>query len=84
MSSSSVSSASRSDSSATTESEGTGLVMRTGEPALYAEITDELLVESTFDEDHLETLRQLDGRLTHHGRGRLCWRDDRCGRQRFR
>jgi len=43
----------------TTESEGTGLVMRTGEPALYAEITDELLVESTFDEDHLETLRQL-------------------------
>jgi len=43
----------------TTESEGTGLVMRTGEPALYAEITDELLVESTFDDDHLETLRQL-------------------------
>ena len=43
----------------TTESEGTGLVMRTGEPARYAEITDELLVESTFDEDHLETLRQL-------------------------
>jgi PAS domain S-box-containing protein len=43
----------------TTESEGTGLVMRTGEPALYAEITDELLVESTFDEEHLETLRQL-------------------------
>jgi PAS domain S-box-containing protein len=42
-----------------TESEGTGLVMRTGAPALYAEITDELLVESTFDEDHLETLRQL-------------------------
>ncbi|MDX6518876.1 MAG: hypothetical protein QOF50_1722, partial [Gaiellaceae bacterium] len=43
----------------TTEQEGTGLVMRTGEPALYAEITDELLVESTFDEEHLETLRQL-------------------------
>jgi PAS domain S-box-containing protein len=43
----------------TTEREGTGLVMRTGEPALYSEITDELLVESTFDDDHLETLRQL-------------------------
>ncbi|MDQ5822166.1 MAG: GAF domain-containing protein [Actinomycetota bacterium] len=42
-----------------TESEGTGLVMRTGEPVLYPEITDELLVESTFDEEHLETLRQL-------------------------
>ncbi len=43
----------------TTDSEGTGLVMRTGEPALYAEVTDELLVESAFDDDHLETLRQL-------------------------
>ncbi len=41
------------------EPEGTGRVVRTGEPVLYREVTDELLAGSTRDADHLEVLRQL-------------------------
>jgi PAS domain S-box-containing protein len=41
------------------EREGTGKVMQSGKPALYHVIEDELLVESTHNAEHLETLRQL-------------------------
>src|SRR6266542_4089289 len=41
------------------EPEGTGRVVRTGEPVLYRRITDELLRSSTVNEDHYETLKQL-------------------------
>src|SRR6266536_639459 len=41
------------------EPEGPGRVIRTGEPALYRRITDELLRSSTMNEEHYETLKQL-------------------------
>ncbi|HZC29364.1 MAG TPA: ATP-binding protein, partial [Gaiellaceae bacterium] len=41
------------------EPEGTGRVVRTGEPILYPEISDEFLRGSTRDEEHFEVLRQL-------------------------
>ena len=41
------------------EPEGTGRVVRTGEPILYREITDELLRRSTRDNEHYEVLRHL-------------------------
>jgi PAS domain S-box-containing protein len=41
------------------EPEGTGRVVRTGEPVLYRRITDELLRSSTMNEEHYETLKQL-------------------------
>jgi PAS domain S-box-containing protein len=41
------------------EPEGTGLVVRTGEAALYRTISDELLASSTKDAMHHEVLRQL-------------------------
>ena len=39
--------------------EGVPLVLRTGEPLLFPEISDELLVEGTTDEDHLRLAREL-------------------------
>lgn len=39
--------------------QGLGKVMRTGEPELYPEIPDELLVEGAVDEEHLRLLREL-------------------------
>ena len=41
------------------EPEGTARVVRTGEPALYRRIPDELLRSSTLNEEHYETLKQL-------------------------
>ena len=41
------------------EPEGTGRVVRTGEPILYREISDELLRWSTRDAAHYEVLKQL-------------------------
>jgi signal transduction histidine kinase len=41
------------------EPEGTARVIRTREPALYHQISDELLVTSTHNEEHLDVLRQL-------------------------
>jgi PAS domain S-box-containing protein len=41
------------------EPEGTGRVVRTGEPVLYRRISDELLRSSTMNEEHYETLKQL-------------------------
>ncbi len=38
---------------------GIGLVMRTGEPLHYPEITDELLVRTAIDERHLDLLRAV-------------------------
>jgi len=39
--------------------DGVPLVLRTGEPLLFPEISDELLVEGTTDEDHLRLAREL-------------------------
>jgi PAS domain S-box-containing protein len=39
--------------------QGLGLVLRTGEPLLYPEIPDELLVEAALDDRHLELLRSV-------------------------
>ncbi|MCW3032134.1 MAG: domain S-box protein [Solirubrobacterales bacterium] len=39
--------------------QGVGLVLRTSEPALYNEITDELLVGAAVDEEHLRLLRAV-------------------------
>jgi PAS domain S-box-containing protein len=39
--------------------QGLGLVLRTGRPALYPEISDELLVEAAVNERHLDLLRQV-------------------------
>jgi serine phosphatase RsbU (regulator of sigma subunit) len=39
--------------------QGLGLVLRTGAPAIYPEITDELLIEGAVDERHLELLRTV-------------------------
>jgi serine phosphatase RsbU (regulator of sigma subunit) len=39
--------------------EGLGRVVRTGEPALYNDIPDELLSEAAVDEEHLALLREL-------------------------
>jgi PAS domain S-box-containing protein len=39
--------------------QGLGLVRRTGEPVLYNEIPDELLVEAALDEEHLALLREV-------------------------
>jgi PAS domain S-box-containing protein len=39
--------------------QGMGLVVRTGEPLLYADISDEMLVEAAVDERHLELLRAV-------------------------
>ncbi|MCW3067919.1 MAG: domain S-box protein [Solirubrobacterales bacterium] len=39
--------------------QGLGLVLRTGEPLLYKEIPDELLVEAAVDEEHLGLLRAV-------------------------
>jgi serine phosphatase RsbU (regulator of sigma subunit) len=36
-----------------------GLVVRTGEPLLYSEIPDEMLVEAAADDRHLELLREV-------------------------
>jgi PAS domain S-box-containing protein len=41
------------------EAEGPARVVRTGKPALYRTISDELLVSSTKDEGHYEVLRAL-------------------------
>jgi PAS domain S-box-containing protein len=41
------------------EPEGTGRVVRTGEPVLYRRVTDELLRSSTMNAEHYETLTQL-------------------------
>jgi PAS domain S-box-containing protein len=41
------------------EPEGTGRVVRTGEPVLYRRISDELLQSSTMNEEHYETLKHL-------------------------
>ncbi len=41
------------------EPEGTGRVVRTGQPLLYARVTDDLLAASTSGEEHLEVLREL-------------------------
>ncbi len=38
---------------------GLGLVLRTGEPLLYPEIGDEMLVETALDERHLKLLRSV-------------------------
>jgi PAS domain S-box-containing protein len=38
---------------------GIGLVVRTGEPLLYSDISDEMLVEAAVDERHLELLRAV-------------------------
>lgn len=39
--------------------QGMGLVVRTGEPLLYPEISDEMLVEAALDDRHLELLRAV-------------------------
>jgi len=39
--------------------QGLGLVLRTGQPVLYPEITDEMLVAGAVDERHLELLRAV-------------------------
>ncbi len=39
--------------------QGLGRVLRTGEPALYGEITDEMLVAAAVDEEHLRLLRAV-------------------------
>jgi PAS domain S-box-containing protein len=39
--------------------QGLGLVRRSGEPLLYSEIPDELLVEAAADEEHLRLLRDV-------------------------
>jgi PAS domain S-box-containing protein len=39
--------------------EGLGLVLSTGEPLLYAEVPEELLVQAAIDERHLELLRAV-------------------------
>ena len=39
--------------------QGLGLVLRTGEPALYPEISDEMLVAGAADDRHLELLRAV-------------------------
>ncbi|HEX4186563.1 MAG TPA: SpoIIE family protein phosphatase [Solirubrobacteraceae bacterium] len=39
--------------------QGLGLVRRTGEPVLYNDIPDELLVEAAVDEEHLGLLREV-------------------------
>src|SRR5947209_4559159 len=39
--------------------QGLGLVRRTGEPVLYNDIPDELLMEAAVDEEHLELLRAV-------------------------
>jgi PAS domain S-box-containing protein len=39
--------------------QGLGRVLRTGEPALYDEITDDLLVAAALDEEHLRLLREV-------------------------
>jgi PAS domain S-box-containing protein len=39
--------------------QGLGLVRRTGEPVLYSDIPDELLVEAAVDEEHLGLLREV-------------------------
>ncbi|HEV2982232.1 MAG TPA: SpoIIE family protein phosphatase [Solirubrobacteraceae bacterium] len=39
--------------------QGLGLVLRTGEPLLYEEITDELLVRAARDAEHLKLLRAV-------------------------
>jgi PAS domain S-box-containing protein len=39
--------------------QGLGLVRRTGEPVLYGDIPDELLVEAAVDDEHLELLRAV-------------------------
>jgi PAS domain S-box-containing protein len=39
--------------------EGLGRVLRTGEAAIYPEITDEMLVQAAIDDRHLELLRAL-------------------------
>jgi PAS domain S-box-containing protein len=39
--------------------QGLGLVRRTGEPVLYNEIPDELLVETAIDDEHLALLRAV-------------------------
>jgi PAS domain S-box-containing protein len=41
------------------EPEGPGRVVRSGEPVLYAEVSDELIASSTQDAGHYEVLRQL-------------------------
>jgi signal transduction histidine kinase len=41
------------------EPEGTARVVRSGEPALYRRVPDELLRTSTLNEEHYETLKQL-------------------------
>lgn len=38
---------------------GLGLVFRTGEPVLYPEVTDEMLMQGAVDERHLELLRAV-------------------------
>jgi PAS domain S-box-containing protein len=39
--------------------QGLGLVRRTGEPVLYDDIPDELLVEAAIDDEHLALLREV-------------------------
>jgi len=39
--------------------QGVGRVMRTGEPELYSDIADELLVEAAVDDEHLQLLRDV-------------------------
>jgi PAS domain S-box-containing protein len=39
--------------------QGLGRVLRTGEPVIYADIADEMLVEGAVDERHLELLRAV-------------------------
>jgi PAS domain S-box-containing protein len=39
--------------------QGLGLVRRTGEPLLYTEVPDELLVAAAVDEEHLRLLREV-------------------------
>jgi serine phosphatase RsbU (regulator of sigma subunit) len=39
--------------------QGIGMVLRTGEPQLHAEITDEMLVAGGRDEEHLRLLREV-------------------------
>jgi PAS domain S-box-containing protein len=42
--------------------QGLGLVFRTGEPILYPEVTDEMLLPSAVDDRHLELLRAVEMR----------------------
>jgi PAS domain S-box-containing protein len=42
------------------QEQGLGGVIRSGEPLLIPEVTDEILVESAQDEEHLRILRELD------------------------